>query len=398
MHDWALEVTAIHDRLRRRATRDRLLVAFVLPPLPERHSPGGAAVLEAWRWFQNQPGTGAGLVVASEGSPAGRDDVLAQLRDLAGYHGLRIPADLFAHGDPQPDRWRGLGWEPVAIVDARPTAGTREEAAQQGEVEIGGIPVVAAPELAIQPEGAAVRRTRCEVTWCGVGSREDLDAFLGSTVDSAELPVARGTHGEVVIDGEGDSAPLLEEVLGVLAQLGKGARLRLDADQSIRRRALRVIRASGFPLERLRLAATVEDLGVAGLADLREACPDVGLECSIDFLGAVLAVDPTAARKLADSLAEAGVGRFMLDGRGQSFGTIASALDSWGLDYDVRGLNDLRSLLGILGTGPAALSTDFGLSARPQLRQTIDAAMGAAPPVARTRGRERAAAGGRRRR
>ncbi|QDU68710.1 hypothetical protein [Engelhardtia mirabilis] len=409
MQTWADVTTAIHDRLRRSARADRLLVVLRLDQLPADPAQGGAELIETWRWFQNQPGSGAAISV--DRCEGGRDEALGRLRALSAPHQVRIPGDLFGFGDLDLNHWRGAGWRPAVVVDARSDAVDRSETlAGDRSAEVA---VVAAPDLAVAnptatvragvvhpagaeaAEGSEPRPAPPEVTWRGVGTREDLDAFLGSTVRWAEIPIRRGGQGDVVLAGEDGFQPSLDEVLGVLAQCNKGARLRLDSDPRLRARVLRILVQSGFSNQDLRLAAEPLSGASIGFQELADACPGALLECPLDFLGPVLAIDPLAARALVESLTSQGVGRFLLARGGGDRLAVSAALRSWGQRYDVGNIEDLGGLLEVFREGPSGLTTDFGLATRPRLRQAVDAAMGAAPPVARQLVRRSQAGGSR---
>ncbi|MEO0653099.1 MAG: hypothetical protein AAFZ65_20655, partial [Planctomycetota bacterium] len=64
MRDWTEQLCDHHDRLRRERVGERMLVLFEITRLPEGEAlERGARLIEAWRWFQNQPGTGAAIWV-----------------------------------------------------------------------------------------------------------------------------------------------------------------------------------------------------------------------------------------------------------------------------------------------------------------------------------------------
>jgi hypothetical protein len=242
MSHWTASLSAHHDLLRRTSSTDRLLVVFEVDRLPDSPPvPGGVSpVLEAWRWYQNQPGTGAALCIR-DGGP-GREELLVRLSRLARAHGLRVPGELVHLGSLATAPFAAQGWRVVARVtaatpEAAPTPGTAPTAT-------GAMGNAPAADLLVV-EGAAelaeidLPRPVAEVSWVGLGTREDREAFLASSVPWGELPLCcGGAFGMHIADGERDLD--LSELLGEFAQCGKGLRLELCEEGALLDRALRL--------------------------------------------------------------------------------------------------------------------------------------------------------------
>jgi hypothetical protein len=230
-----------------------------------------------------------------------------------------------------------------------------------------------------------------EVSWQGLGTAEDRDAFLGSTARWGDLPLrAGGPSGVALVGGgaqEGGGAtapqPDLEELLGVLAQVGKGVRLELTDGGPLSRRVARVLTQSCFPAAQTRVLAGADTLGREGFEELRAALPDVSIECAVDFLGPLFRVDPEQVHAVVERLRTWGVDRLVLRAEVVDRPALVEALPAWGAEVDVRDARGLRDLLELSASGVRSVATDFGLSRRPTLRHFVDAAMGQSPPVVR---------------
>ena len=316
----------------------------------------GAALMEAWRWFQNQPGTGAALVVGNGAS----QEITARLGSLGAAHGLRVPVDLIHVGPGAEARFAQEGWSCIPSgLDERPSA---------------------------RDELLAGLREVPEVSWSGLGTVEDRDAFLGSTVHWCELPLRLGGPAGVELAGISDDRELdIENFLGELAQGGKGVRIELREGDRLPGRAVRMLDQLSFPRIETRLLVSVDELGLDGVRGLAASLRGASVECAVDYLRPLLAADPDQARAIVGSLSEAGVARLSVSGDLPELEATLDRLESFGADVDVRDVRSLEQLLGLVRRGLRSVGTDFGLADRVATRESVDAAMGQAPPIARWR-------------
>ena len=224
-----------------------------------------------------------------------------------------------------------------------------------------------------------------ELSWQGLETREDRDAFLGSTAAWCDLPLrAGGPTGVQTALAEGEPVDL-EELLGELAQIGKGIRLELTEGGPLVGRLLRTLERTGFPIGTTRLLGSYDTLGADGFAQLAEAARG-SVECAADYLEPLQASEPRQFDAVLGRLAGLGIGRVAVRSARRGF---LEALSEAGFEVDLRDLGTLRALLDASGSGVRSMATDFGLAQRPTLRHSVDAAMGQGPPVARPRPRLR---------
>ncbi len=372
MSSWIQRLTDHHHAVREARVGERQLVLFDVAELPDpSREAGGLPLLEAWRWFQSQPGTGAAICVASD--PDGVDGARARLARWASAHGLRVPLERFHFGPVEEARFGDQRWTWVArVADGAPLS-----SAPSGLLDLCGVTDL------VRPLGTRVP----EFSWQGLGSTEDRDAFLGSSVEWADVPLRCGgpTGIEAVL---GDpQAPDLGDLLGMLAQVGKGVRLVLTEGGPLVVRLLRMLSLIGFPASQLRVLAGPGMVGLDGLAALRQGLPGASIESAADLLGPLLRSDPAQARALLGRLDALGVDRIVLAAEHPDRPLVASWLAELGVPVDVRDVRSLDDLLEVIQGPVRSVATDFGLLRRPALRRHVDQALGLSPPPVRLRPR-----------
>ncbi|MHC4892370.1 MAG: hypothetical protein ACYTFV_03200 [Planctomycetota bacterium] len=355
MTDWTETLCDHHGRLRAERPQDAMLVVFDVAQLPDGGRWRGLPLIEAWRWFRRR-------------DVEGEAGAWRRLQEHAAAHGLRVPAERFRFGAEAGSLESGC----VAVVCDEELATSGSE----GPLFLSGVSSLARPS----------RRGVPELSWEGVATAEDRDAFLGSTVRWCDLPVRAGGPQGVELATCDDDVPVdLEELIGVFAQVGKGARFELRGDSSVVSRLIRILVQSGFPQAQTRLLVSADELGPERLSELAAALPAVSLECSLDFIGPLLRVDEVQARTIVERLRQLGVQRGVIRAGVPERERLIATLIGWGLEVDARHVGGLADVLALSDTGIRSIATDFGLSCRPTLRHEVDAAMGQSPPVSRAR-------------
>lgn len=372
------------DAVRRHVARRR----WSLDAMLASHQPY-RGVLDVIRWLQLQPRTHVGL---NTGRPeARRDDTLLALNELGREYRVRFESPLLFMNDTDqaahvPARkaealafFRARGYRVLAVVEDD-AANIAAMAAADPSREV----LFLHAELSFQspghPGSRAVRGRDYDLTSLasesplpghvqlvrrGVGDRTSLSEFLESPVGWAESPVRLDPSRRVVVRQAGydqvpwsaDEEPLeLAEALAEVATRGRGLRLRLEGRQHLLERVLDVVDRAPVDTSCLGFLARIEDLEYMGFRSLATTCPLAAILAPVDFLVPLVLGMPDRARELLHSLQAWGITGFSVSWRTSGVRRLLSSFSRWGLDVDIRDVDDLRDFLGAALTLPASMT------------------------------------------
>lgn len=349
-----------------------------------------AGVMEVIRWFQIQPETFVGL---NTGRPGWlRADTLRSLNALGSEYKVRFESELLRMN---PLGWRvGVaeakanavrvfreeGYRIVAMIDNEP-----ENLRAVGEIDRGGeilllhadtlfrtqrtsLPPTSVSGRAYDLSSVASRERlpgHVQFVWRGVGTRARLAAFLESNVRWAEIPVGAGTGtgGAVALAGNDPEAGQgeavrLPEILRAVACHGRALRINLRED-GILMDLIRLLAETDIPDRDVWIHAPVDAIGERGFRILAERLPGCLLQCPIDPVAGLIPDYPEQGREILERCRTMGIHRFSLDAGSLRLREVLDRLAEWGLESDVRNVDDLETFLRIVLLLPTSVSATY---------------------------------------
>jgi hypothetical protein len=355
-------------------------------------------VLEMVRWFQLQPHTVVGL--ASGRPDRLRADTLKSLNELGrplrvsfssellmlnsgdweeGVSGVKVAAvshfrrqgfHVFAFVDNEPDNLRDMALaeagDALLLLHADTIFESRRDQLPDGalgghEYRLGEL----IDETGL-PAGV-------QLVWHGVNSRNNLEQFLGSKVQWAEMDVQLvvGRPELIVRHDSIAERPLVQseelitlgEVMDGVANAGRALKLDIKGGVEVLSQVLALVQDRGIKDDRLWFNSNIMAIGEAGFRTILARHPDAIISCPVDFLAPLVLAASDAARDVLEMLSGWGINRFSLTWEREQLKadprTILQPICDWGYDLNVYNVADLEAFLQAVLLLPRSVTSDF---------------------------------------
>jgi hypothetical protein len=350
-------------------------------------------VLSVIRWFQIQPGTRVALNTGRLETM--RRITLDSLNAIGESARVRFDPELLfmrSEGTAVPhakgsglEEIRSRGLRVVAVVDNEPenlaamaaTPDTRnilflhaDTIFESQRREDQRVVVGASYEL-----GGLISEDRLrdhvELVWHGVNDQENLEQFLGSSINWAEIDLRRDPIGRLVLRHDGfderpwdrsESSMPARPCVEALAASARSIKLDVKESGDTLSAAMDLIDSLGLGDDRVWFNAEIGMIGAQGFEAFRERYPDAIASCPIGFLVPLLTVAPDEANGVLERLRSWGVSRLSVKWGGEARRAMAE-LEGRGWETNIYDVPDLQSFLEAAVLLPTSVTADFNFPA-----------------------------------
>ena len=211
--------------------------------------------------------------------------------------------------------------------------------------------------------------SRVEFVWHGVNDASNLDRFLGSEVQWAEIDVRRDPVGRLVLRHDDyeetpwrreEPSLLAEEAMRTLAEEGRSVKLDLKEGDPVVSDAVALVGDIALDAERVWFNSELPVLGPNGFESLRRRFPRSTISAPVDFLTPLWLASEEAADHTLSLLRRWGVSRLSLRWSALAHARrVIGELEARGWQINLYDVPDLESFLEASLLLPASITADF---------------------------------------
>lgn len=351
-------------------------------------------VMPMIRWFQMQPNTKIGLLT---GRPEVlRGATLRSLNNMGDRHAVVFDDDLLLMNPGEwgeniaeskaagIGRFREMGYRVFAVIDNEPDILVSLANDFDGEhIRLLHADTIfesdksALPDTVVSGRGYQLEELvpgidrlseAVQLVWHGVNDPANLEMFLTSGVDWAEIDIQEDPSGKLMLRHDAfATTPLVEnearlmylDTMEELAARGASIKLDIKGGVDILDRVLKSVQSLQIPDDRLWFNGDIEGICEEGFRTIRDLHPGSIIQCPIGWLRPLLGAAPSEAHRILDTLADWGMNRYSVDWSAGMARTTFKQLTGWGFEVNFYGVFDLESFLEAAVLSPSSVTVDF---------------------------------------